>query len=145
MSTALAPNPILERYRRAFAEAVARPADPDELPGVVLVVHVDDREVTHVDRVDGRLLDAEVRRVQAEATGEGAAFAIAWHEGREDQFAQCALLEGRVFLVEIHDDATPPGHCLAQEGVSADDAIAIIRGWLAKGSADGEWQVTDWR
>lgn len=123
------------------------PTASDDLPGVVIHVGIAEREVIHRDGVTGALLAQEVQRVHDEATADDIAFVIVWHEGREDEFAQAALIDGELFCIEVHDGATPAGHCLHADDATTEAVIANLRTWLAGGPVDPSlgWQTINWR
>ena len=115
-------------------------------PWILVQVCVNDADETSRDTVSAGLVDAGMRRVHAEAREECASYVIAWHEGRDLEFAQAALVDGRRFRVEIHDASTPEGCCLALDDVELEAAIGVLRTWIAGGAADPslDWAMESW-
>ena len=122
-------------------------AQPAEGPPRILVhVCVNGAETVEPDDAAATLLAAGLRRVRAEGSHDSISFAIVWHEGRDHEFAQAALMDYDAFRVEIHDAASPAGHCLALDGVDVEAAIAILRGWITGGALDPslDWALASW-
>ncbi|MBM3885981.1 MAG: hypothetical protein FJ361_09110, partial [Gemmatimonadetes bacterium] len=101
----------------AFVEESAAEAEPR----VIVAVGVGWVETTQRPVLGDGLIEREAMRVFAETTAEDIGYLMAWHEGRDGEFVQAALTDGRMFRIEIHDDSTDPGNCLAVNGVRPGD------------------------
>ena len=115
-------------------------------PEVIVAVGVGGVETTHRATLADGLIERETMRVFAETTAADIGYLIAWHEGRDEEFVQAALTDGRTFRIEIHDDSTDPGNCLCVDGVRPDHVAWVLHGWLAGGGAMpvGRWMEMRW-